>query len=301
MVPPGAEEGLRAALPALIEAAHPDLRGQPVRVLAHGWDCLAAEVGGRVILRLPRDAEAEASLAREAALLAVLRPRVRLRLPDLRLVPTPRLHTRHDKIPGEHLLAADFDRLSAAARDALAEDLAGLFADLHAGPVAAMRAAGAGPVAAWLPPGEIARRVAPVLPPEVRAPAEAALDAWAQMGADPLGEVYGHFDAHGWNMAFDHAAGRLNGIYDFGDSGLGPCHGEFVAPALVSPDLVARIIPRYERITGRAVDRRRVALMTGVHRLWELALEAEDPETAPLMLRSVAAWFGAAGPLARDL
>ena len=46
----------------------------------------------------------------------------------------------------------------------------------------------------------------------------------AAMPPDPLGTVYGFFDGHGWNMAFDHARGRLNGIFDFGDSGFGPLH-----------------------------------------------------------------------------
>src|SRR5690606_2345867 len=94
---------------------------------------------------------------------------------------------------------------------------------------------------------------------------------------DPYGTIYGFFDGHGWNMAFDHAAGRLNGVYDFADSGLGPLHQDFLYSNLISADLTARIITAYERETGRHIDRDRVDLLTGTHRLWELAMEAHLP------------------------
>ncbi len=274
-------------------AAHPDLAGEPLRVLQAGWDCLAVQAGARAILRVPRDAEAEATLRREARLLNAISPRVRLPVPRLALHEAPRLHSRHVAIPGEHLLPTGYAGLDERARDALAEALAGFFADLHAIPRAVTDAAGALPLEPCLPSDAILARALPRLPEGLRASAEATVRAWAALGPDPLGEGFGHFDAHGWNMAFDHAAGRLNGIYDFGDAGIGPRHGEFVAPHLVGRDLVRRLLPRYERITGRLVDRDRVRVLTGAHRLWELAVEAGNPATEPLMLAGVLDWFGA--------
>jgi hypothetical protein len=84
-------------------------------------------------------------------------------------------------------------------------------------------------------------------------------------------------------------------VYDFGDAGIGPLHGEFVAPYLVGRDLVGRLLPRYERITGRAVDRDRLGALAGAHRLWELAVEAGNPATEPLMRAGVLDWFRAEG------
>ncbi len=52
-------------------------------------------------------------------------------------------------------------------------------------------------------------------------------------------------------MAFDHDAERLNGIYDFGDSGFGDLHKEFVPPSWISPDFVERLAKDYERLTGQ--------------------------------------------------
>src|SRR5919106_64050 len=62
----------------------------------------------------------------------------------------------------------------------------------------------------------------------------------------PYGTTYGFFDGHGWNMAFDHTTNRLNGVYDFADSGFGPLHQEFIYTNLIARDLTARIVAEYE-------------------------------------------------------
>ncbi len=72
---------------------------------------------------------------------------------------------------------------------------------------------------------------------------------------DPHGQTYGFFDGHGWNMAFDRVRGRLNGIYDFADSGFGPVHQEFIYSNFISPDLTERIAAAYEKASGRTLDK----------------------------------------------
>ena len=116
----------------------------------------------------------------------------------------------------------------------------------------------------------------------------AALRHLETLPPDPHGNIYGFFDGHGWNMAFNHAQGRLNGIYDFADSGFGPLHQEFIYSNFISPDLTARIISAYEMLTGRRLDRRRIAILTGFHRLSELAELADDPAHVGSMVQNAA-------------
>src|SRR5262249_49179758 len=104
---------------------------------------------------------------------------------------------------------------------------------------------------------------------------------------DPHGRTYGFFDGHGWNMAFDHAAQRLNGVYDFADSGFGWLQQEFIYSTIVSPDLTARIVGRYERLTGRAIDRHRLRLLFQVLRLNEFAERTDDAAFVERALASV--------------
>jgi hypothetical protein len=103
--------------------------------------------------------------------------------------------------------------------------------------------------------------------------------------------VYGFFDGHGWNMAFDFDTLRLNGIYDFADSGLGSRHQEFIYTNLISPDLTERVVRAYETCTGLALDRRRIAILTGAHRLSEVAEVANDATHAPMIVQFAVEWL----------
>jgi hypothetical protein len=91
-------------------------------------------------------------------------------------------------------------------------------------------------------------------------------------------------------MAFDHTTNRLNGVYDFADSGFGPLHQEFIYTNPIARDLTARIVAEYEALTGLALDPQRIHLLSGVLRLSELAEPADDADHAAAMVRAVAAW-----------
>jgi aminoglycoside phosphotransferase (APT) family kinase protein len=279
-----------ATLRAVIVASYPELHSACFDLHTVGWDSFAVDVDDRLIFKFPRHAEAEMRLKAEAGLLAALRSKVTMSLPDQQLHPGPPLFSCHAKLKGEHLLAPHYARLSIRAREQLAADVALFFAELHALDHTAMKAAGAGPIGSWLPPDEILRQAWPLLPPDLHDYAERTIKAWQDLGPDPHGTVYGHFDSHGWNMAFDRDAERLTGIYDFGDSGFGDLHKEFVPPSWISPDFVERLAKDYEQLTGRAIDLQRGTLTCGVLRLSELGGFANDPVRAEAMVKSVADW-----------
>jgi len=278
-------ETLRGA----IVKVFPDLAGGVFTPQARGWDSVAIDVDDRLIFKFPRHEAGRAGLAREAALLAVIHPAVTLPTPDMTLHEGPPLFSHHDKLPGGHLEPALYAQLAEAARDRLARDLALFYAQLHALPAAPLEAAGAEPIRPWLRPDEILRRAWPVLTGPLRGYAERTIAAWRALPPDPHGATYGFFDGHGWNMAFDPAAQRLNGVYDFGDSGFGQLQQEFIYSTMISPDLTGRIIGRYERLTGRRLDRERIALLFEALRLSELAERADDARWGPIMLETVRA------------
>jgi aminoglycoside phosphotransferase (APT) family kinase protein len=249
---------------------------------------------GRLICKFPRGDEAERALRREARILAAVRPHLSMPVPDLELVEGPMPFSRHTKIRGEHLLGAQYGRLPAAARDRLAEDLALFYAQLHDLDPAAMRDAGAVAILAWQSPEDVRSKALPLVPAEHRRLCERTVDAYEAMGPDPLGTTYGFFDGHGWNMAFDHERQRIGGVYDFADSGFGPLHQDFAYPAFISLELTRGIAERYARMTGKPVERERIGVLVGMHRLSELAELAGDPRHVDAMRESVVAW--AAGP-----
>ncbi|HWF77609.1 MAG TPA: aminoglycoside phosphotransferase family protein [Caulobacteraceae bacterium] len=281
-------------LQPVIVRVFPDLASGVFTAQPRGWDSFAIDVDGSLIFKFPRNDAARRRLATEAALLAIVRPGVALPTPEMSLhdgtpYGGPPLFSRHAKLDGEHLEPAAYAALPEADRDRLAEDLARFYAELHALPDARLAAAGAGPIQPWLAPGDILERAWPVLDAPLRRYAERTVAAWRALPPDPFGETYGFFDGHGWNMAFDREAGRLNGVYDFGDSGFGQLQQEFIYANMISPDLAGRIIRRYATLTGRALDAERIALLYQTLRLSELAELAGDPEKGPIALAAVRA------------
>lgn len=283
-------EGEAEAREAAVFARFPELKGQSVEKLNMGFASAALEVGGRWIFKFPRQAEGAEALRREARLLAMLGPKLTMRTPRLEVVEGPPFFTRHEAIPGDHLLSADYAALGEAARNDLAARLALFFAQMHGLDPQGPEAREAGRAAPWSGPEEIRAKIRGALEGRARDLAEEVLTKWAALGPDPDGEVLCYCDGHGWNMAFDHEAGRLNGIYDFADVGLAPLHREFVTLDFVSADLTARVLPDYERLTGRRVDRERLAILTGANRLWKLSQAVGDPEDLARTLRFWRAW-----------
>lgn len=274
----------------IITRTFPELSEAKLTLLTEGWDCLAVDADDRLIFRFPRHEAAGKALVTEAGLLAVIRPAVTMPVPELALHRGPPLFSRHVKLKGEHLLTRHYERLPASSRQRLAADMALFYAELHVLDPRRMAAAGAGPIEPWLRPDDILRRASPLLPPELRTYAERTIAAWQALPPDPHGAIYGFFDGHGWNMAFDHDAQRLNGVYDFADSGFGPRHEEFIYANWIAPDLTARIVAEYEALTGLTLDRRRIELLSGVLRLSQLAEHADDPEHAGETAGWVADW-----------
>jgi hypothetical protein len=280
-------------LRSLITNIFPELTASVFRLATPGWDSVAIDVDDRLIFKFPRNPGAERALIREAALLGIIRPSLSMTVPDMRIHDGPPIFSSLTKIQGEHLITDDYERLPKAARQRLGDDLARFYAELHGLDGERMRALGAGPIPPWQSPETVRDKALPLLSSDLATYAERVIWDFKALPPDPYGTIYGFFDGHGWNMAFDHAEGRLNGLYDFSDSGFGPLHQEFIYSNFISPDLTSRIVSAYETLTGRRLDRRRIAVLTGFHRLSELAELADDPAHVGAKIDSVAAWAAA--------
>lgn len=280
-------------LRAIIVALQPELAAAPCRLIDSGWDSIAVDVDDRYIFKFPRDEEDEEQLVVEARLLDLIRRHVAMPVPTLDIFEAPRLFSRHAKLRGDHLLPDHYAALSEAQRDRLAGAMARFYADMHAIPVEDAASAGAEAGDGWPDPAEIRAGILPYLDADLLAVADRTLDAYAALPADPHGDVFGFFDGHGMNMAFDHAAGRLNGIYDFGDAEIAPLHQEFIHGSITAPDLTARTITAYEAITGRAICRRTVDLHEGMMRLTELAEDGDEHMYSPMIREATTRWLAA--------
>ncbi len=252
-------------------AAFPDLAGLSCRILGAGFDSVALEVDDQLVFKFPRRRSCPAGA----------RPRggAARSHPPTRHSAGARSHDRRrrgpvlaaQKIPGEHLRPEDYPLACRSRARRSRRRSRRCFAELHALDHETMRAAGALPIKPWLRAGRDRSR-------------HRALSAWPAAGlgiADPRGLekpaarsarrdlwLLRRPSAGTWLSI--RASGRLNGIYDFADSGFAGLHQEFIYPAFVSAELMTRVIDHYEAITGRAIDRRRVHLLAAVLRAFGL-------------------------------
>lgn len=255
---------------SLIISRLPHLAGAQFVTLSEGWDSVALGYDG-LIFKFGRNDEARARLRREVAILAFLRPRITMPLPHPELFDGEEPFTQHRAIPGEKLLADDYLMLGQGSRNALATRMAQLYAELHQLPLARVQQAGAVSVDPWMAPDEILRGALPRLPRGYKGWARKVVAAYRKLSIQGDELVFGYFDGHGWNMAFDFTTATLNGVYDFADSGFGSRHRDLSYSNWISADLTLRIIDRYEQLTGYKVNRDLVMLYTSALRLAELA------------------------------
>lgn len=237
-------------------------------VVGIGWDNHAIDFG-TTIVRLPGDYDALRALRLEEQVCG------RLSLPDLQIPRTQLVEGEypfswHRKIPGEHLLTDVYEALSERQKEAAAAKLARFLARVHAIPTESASTWGAPPLP-WMPPEEIASLAGTIIPEDLQDNFGRAIDAYASLRIADADRVFGHFDAHGWNMAFDRAAGELTGIFDFGDCAIGDRHVDFHPLNTISRDLSRRVISHYEELTGCTIDRGRVQLYTVVAEYSELS------------------------------
>ncbi|MEM8665563.1 MAG: phosphotransferase, partial [Pseudomonadota bacterium] len=259
-----------------IHAVRPDLAGAAMVLRADGWDCLAIEVDGLTVFKIPHHDAAIGRLCKEPATLDLIRPHTALALPKMRLHEAPILMTEHRKVLGEAVDEAAYGAMAGPVRAQLADDLARFFAAIHGVAPEAVWAADCDGLRPW-PDGEaLLKRLDGRVGPTTMAQAERTVAAHARHGPDEI--VFGQFDTHGWNMAFDVRAGRLHGLFDFAGAGIGELHRDLSYPFFVSADLARQVVARYAAISGRDVDFARVADAHGYLRVIELCDELDGPE-----------------------
>ncbi len=273
-----------------ILAKYPELKGSVFTAVDVGWDSLAIDADDELIFKFPKNPEAEARLRKEVRFLEIIRPAVSIPVPEMKLHDGPPVFSAHHKLKGSYLLTDGYAKLPDAQRRDTAEKLALFYAELHGISSSRMAQAGALPLPPWRQPEDILEKALPHIAPEHHDWARETLDAWADLPDDPHGTVFGFYDGHGWNMAFDHQRGVLNGIYDFADAGIGPLQQDFIYSSFIDEDLTLRVIAAYGRITGKDIDRRRVDVLTGAYRLHELANIAHDPPQIPHARANVEQW-----------
>lgn len=233
-----------------------------IKLVLHGRDSVVADVNDAWIFKFPRHEYGAHQLEKEARTLAYFGERLELRIPELTTHTDTYFYSCHPKIPGDSLTSQAYQELTEAERDALAKTLALFFTQIHSTSLEEARSAlRLERREKWKPSSEIIAIVEPLVPAHIHPHIRETMTRFDAMEPNGGYDVIGHFDAHGRNMAFDFRSKTLAGLFDFADIGIGDFHKDLQGTSWISTDLTSRIIPLYETLSGRTVDRDRVSLL----------------------------------------
>lgn len=240
-----------------------------LKLVTHGVDSLIAEVDDTWIFKFPNGAGPAANLVKEERVLRFLKGRLSLQIPNLSISQTGHLFSCHRKILGNPVFCENYDAFDDATKDAFAEDLAQFFAELHQIEPAEVADLNVGKFPARMSDEKFAK-MQRLLPSNYQQAIGELQARIATENAKKSDDVFGHFDCAGVNMAFDHAAGRLAGVFDFAEATIGDVHKELQNVTKISYACALHVANRYRRLTGRPIDMNRVILFGAECRLPEI-------------------------------
>jgi aminoglycoside 2''-phosphotransferase len=242
-------------------------------IVEAGQNNRVLDFGDRIV-RIPRHAEAEAALRREAGLLSRLRPALPIAVPDVRIVESKvGAIAVHDRLPGEAF--PSLDGFGEKGRDRLARDLASFLRSLH-GLSVGMIADGRHEDT-WRELSErLPADVLPRLSPAARAAVDTAFHRFAEQAGDlPVAVIHGDFGTG--NILAD--SNRVTGVIDFAGCGLGdPAYDLASLAAGLGDGFLRMLEPLYP---GLPAMRERIAFYRGTFPLLDIlfGLDHQDDET----------------------
>jgi aminoglycoside 2''-phosphotransferase len=223
-------QGTSSVLTGRVRSAFPDLEFAAAELIEAGEDHLVLVLDGRLVFRFPRHAGHPTGLARELAVLAALKGRCDLAIPDYRYVAPTGDFAGYPLIVGDELTPERFAALKASAQATVLEQVAAFLTAMHGLDLADAPAADA---ADWPHDGTPAdyaaegrtRRLPPIRAayPDLAGAIEVFYERLAQRPAAPVRLLHGDLTAD--HLLLHPDGRRLAGVIDFGDTEFGdPAH-----------------------------------------------------------------------------
>lgn len=240
---------------------------------SRGCDCFAFELNRRRIVRFPKNINAYNKLCKEQNVLAFIGSRCPLRIPQTTVNKNGQyVYGEHRKIVGNTLTSAQFFKLPLSSQQKFCADLAAFMASMHTLTPEISQTL-------KLPPEDCFEKLAPpeklsafygrscVLPPEKQADVRNFLKNYRPALAQSP-KVFGHFDLRPDNLAFSRSSLSLNGVFGFGNCGIGNIYDDFSRLALdYDIVVVAGVAEEYHRRTGWKPDVRLIVEAAVYNRL----------------------------------
>ena len=254
-----------------IREEFPSLTWTSHRYLTHGWDHAVLILDEELVFRAPRAQANRHALANEARLLRYLQPRVEVGIPDYVYESADGSFVGYRLLAGQELDIATFGRLSVAAREGIAEQLATFLAAVHETPKSVARECGVSEQDPRKDHEVLVRDLETLVLPRLASREVEVIRAFlTELAAElkparPTALVHG--DLAGEHILWDADRQRVN-IIDFSDRSIGDPALDFTGLLANGRQFAERVVDQYrgpkdERRLRRALLYfRRIALET---------------------------------------
>lgn len=225
---------------------------------SEGCNTFGYEINKDYIVRFALNEKSLDKLKKEKKVLDYLEGKISIQIPKTEIFSGKHPFSIHRKILGGNLLEEDFLKLSNLEKDKLAYDLSLFFSEMHSIPIKNLKHL---ELSYW----DRYERVFPnkeIIVNTIRKTNELGLIVknfileFVEVYFDNEGNkknVFGHFDVMSKNLAFDLKKNKLNGIFDFGDCGIGGYLYDF-SQIDFGLDLWKRMKRDYERFSQNEFD-----------------------------------------------
>jgi aminoglycoside phosphotransferase (APT) family kinase protein len=238
-----------ATISEVLNREIPDLEINSITIIERGWDHLVAEVNNDWIFRFPRKERSIDNLEREKKLLDYLKNYITLAIPDYHYFGTDTAFVGYRKIQGIHLKQKFYTALDYDVRYNVAQTLASFFIQLHHA-VTKEQAVQWGYANIIRPLDEIESDVLNTLSPDIKIMVQQAIAYAREDLAKEQNLVFIHQDVNGDNSAFNPITGKIVGVFDFSDAGIGPYSWEFAELFLVDAELAKLTAEIYAKMNN---------------------------------------------------
>lgn len=287
------EESVRAVLSREI----PELTIDSFTLISNSSSNVVAEVNGEWMFRFPRETGTDrlgeniALFKREKWLLDTIAKRVSMPVPYYEYVGKKTLFVGYQKIPGTALSPEEYDQLSDQERESVAEQLAVFLSDLHSC-VDVEEARAHGYEERNFPLDNIEEQLSRMGDVAVETMIHEAIACMRENPFVPERIVLQHGDVHAWNVGYDAATKRIQGVFDFSDACIGDYAYDFGQLFTVSPDLARRSSEIYARLKGVKSPLKLAAVECIVRRAycWLDYLDKDEPSCTQYFV-ALLKWF----------
>jgi len=258
----------------------PNLKIETLKLIDNGWNNVVAEINSEWIFRFPKDDEVAFDI--EVRILDFLKDKITLRIPKIEYFGKTFTYMGYRKVQGGGLTKEILDSLSYAQKEKLIFDLANFLREIHSA-LTPDDARKMGVTDEDLV--SYANLIKSVLPNRINDLAvleyvEPTLKEYEEMIPEKTEDVFLYNDLHVDNLAFDPERKRLNGIFDFGDIFVGDVSRDFYALYRFDPYFMKAVAERYQSLTDRKLNLRRMVIYCRMNELCDLAEYIDKPESA---------------------